>query len=291
MSIRTLVRVSASENSFIFVDATSETPLSIASGFGFDSIGEFVRSWTMASRGLSADGLVFVVNTDSNDANYKWDFYNCDGSSAEMCGNAARAMHLYVTEFLNFKQKTLNFGTLSGLVSTEMLLQNIVKVEMPQWKIIKDNISTLVDFIQVEAVLLNTGVPHFVIEVNNIKDEELILSLAKTFRFYDVAGPKGTNVTFYQQKKENKILAVTFERGVEGFTKSCGTGAVAAAIACLLKNNRVEKSMSSQGVQQSEQQVEICVPGGELKVIVNFKKQSAYLIGEAQINYEIHLRT
>lgn len=279
-----LVRISASENSFIFVDATKETPIFLVNRLGFVSVIEFVKNWTAGSKGLSADGMVFVTASEANDVDYNWDFYNCDGSSAEMCGNAARAMHVFVSEYLNFKDKTLKFSTLAGLVSTQIFGGNLVKVEMPKWKIIKDSFVENINLKQVEAILLNTGVPHLVIEVVDINDKNYILNLAKSFRFFDVAGPRGTNVTFYQSGCDKNINAITFERGVEGLTKSCGTGAVAAAIAFLHKENKNIK-----GEKLVEQQIELKVPGGDLRVIINFIKQSAYLIGEAQINYEIHL--
>lgn len=278
----TLVRISASENTFLFVNATKEVPQSISIKFGFDSISEFVRSWCMGSKGLSADGFVFVTGPKSNDVNYCWDFYNCDGSTAEMCGNASRAMHVYVEKYLDFKDSKLKFGTSAGLVSSEISGDNLIKVEMPIWKIIKENIVHQVNSENIEATLLNTGVPHLVIEVDDINDQIKNLELAKAFRFYEIAGPKGTNVTFYQTNGDFKIFATSFERGVEGFTKSCGTGAVAAAITFLLnkkKRNQINKL--------AEHEVELKVPGGDLKVVVDYNHQRAYLIGEAQINYEI----
>jgi diaminopimelate epimerase len=280
--LATFVRISASENTFLFVDATNEVPSLISKKFGFNSISEFVRSWCLGSKGLSADGFVFVTSPNSNEVNYCWDFYNCDGSTAEMCGNASRAMHLYVGKYLDFRDKILKFGTSAGLVSSEILGEKVVKVEMPIWKIIEENVVQKINSETVEATLLNTGVPHLVIEVKDINNQTKNLTLAKTFRFYELTGPKGTNVTFYQRGGDFKIFATSFERGVEGFTKSCGTGAVAAAITFLLKMK--ERRQIS---QLGEHQVALKVPGGDLKVVVDFENQRAYLIGEVQINYEI----
>ena len=42
------------------------------------------------TEGIGADGLVALVPT--NDADFKWLFYNSDGSDAAMCGNSTRAV-------------------------------------------------------------------------------------------------------------------------------------------------------------------------------------------------------
>ena len=45
------------------------------------------------TEGIGADGLVVIV--PSNEADFKWLFYNSDGSYASMCGNATRAVSHY----------------------------------------------------------------------------------------------------------------------------------------------------------------------------------------------------
>jgi diaminopimelate epimerase len=293
----TLVRISASENSFVFIDATKQTPGLIANSFGFENIADFVKSWTMGEKGILADGLVFVTPSLWPELDYQWDFYNCNGSTAEMCGNASRGMFIFTSRYLDFRKPILRFGTLSGPITVERINESKLKVQMPKWQILKGPFEELIDFAPFSVVFVNTGVPHIVIEVNDLSDKKINLKLARVFRYFDLAGPKGANVTFYQTLDssknlgqgissslendspatdlKNQISAVTFERGVEDFTKSCGTGAVAAALAFLLKST-------------TNNEVNIRVPGGNLKVIINFENQYAYLIGEARINYEIH---
>ena len=41
-------------------------------------------------RGVGADGLMLLVPSASGKADWAWDFYNGDGSHAEMCGNGSR---------------------------------------------------------------------------------------------------------------------------------------------------------------------------------------------------------
>ena len=54
-------------------------------------------------RGVGADGLILLRNAEG-EGDWAWDFYNADGSDAEMCGNGARCFASYI-------QHTLGGGT------------------------------------------------------------------------------------------------------------------------------------------------------------------------------------
>src|SRR5881296_3222166 len=47
-------------------------------------------------RGIGADGLFLLVPNTSGKADWSWEFYNRDGSSAEMCGNGARCFARFI---------------------------------------------------------------------------------------------------------------------------------------------------------------------------------------------------
>jgi diaminopimelate epimerase len=76
--------------------------------------------------------------------------------------------------------------------------------------------------LQVSAV--NTGVPHAVIFVEDL--DIPIDEIAPLIRHSSIF-PEGTNVNFVKAGEPFEVR--TFERGVEGETFSCGTGAVASA--------------------------------------------------------------
>ena len=76
---------------------------------------------------------------------------------------------------------------------------------------------------------VNTGVPHVVVETNNIDDIE-VFKLGREIRFHDVFDPAGTNVNFVCLQNDDIIAIRTYERGVEDETLACGTGAIACAI-------------------------------------------------------------
>src|SRR5215207_8004741 len=47
-------------------------------------------------RGVGADGLCLLVPSSSGKADWAWEFYNSDGSTAEMCGNGARCFARFI---------------------------------------------------------------------------------------------------------------------------------------------------------------------------------------------------
>src|SRR6185437_16996273 len=53
---------------------------------------------------IGADGVLFLET--SRKADMQWDFYNADGSSAEMCGNAARCVGAFMLRQYNKKTPT-----------------------------------------------------------------------------------------------------------------------------------------------------------------------------------------
>ena len=66
---------------------------------------------------VGADGVIFIENSDKVD--FKWDFYNGDGSSAEMCGNGGRCVARYAYE-KNITRKKMSFETTAGIIKAEV---------------------------------------------------------------------------------------------------------------------------------------------------------------------------
>ncbi|HMK65673.1 MAG TPA: diaminopimelate epimerase, partial [Thermodesulfobacteriota bacterium] len=85
---------------------------------------------------------------------------------------------------------------------------------------------------------INTGVPHTVIWVEDNSQVE-VNRLGRLIRFHDQFEPAGTNVNFVQPLPNGGLYVRTYERGVEGETLACGTGAVAAACVAFLKGKTV----------------------------------------------------
>lgn len=259
-----LSKLSATENDFLILGLTDAT-----------SQKEW-QSWTQNSRpeqiaallchrlkGIGADGLLILHPT--NGADFKWEFYNQDGSSAEMCGNAARCAVLWAERELRTTRE-FSFATLSGLVTGLRLPNHLIQVSMPEVKIQSTELQFTHGGISTRGLFIHSGVPHFVIEVESFESRPKLTPVAREIRAHPHFGVAGTNVTFVRRVSEQAIASLTFERGVEDFTRSCGTGAVAAAAW-----NQHKTKQSSVVVQ---------VPGGEL--LVNLQTAQPTLTGPAQ---------
>src|ERR1700761_6619794 len=66
-------------------------------------------------RGIGADGLILLKPCATGQADWAWDFFNSDGSMAEMCGNGARCFGRFVHRLTGDTRFTLE--TLAGLVA------------------------------------------------------------------------------------------------------------------------------------------------------------------------------
>lgn len=173
---------------------------------------------------VGADGLFLIENSDK--ADFKWQFFNADGSRADMCGNGARCVARFA--YLNgIAGKKLSFETGAGIIFAE-ISDDCVKIKMTDpGEIISNQIIELESgYFAFSSV--NTGVPHVVIASRDIQAADVV-RLGREIRYHRAFAPAGVNVNFISLK-DNAIFNRTYERGVEDETLACGTGCVAAAI-------------------------------------------------------------
>lgn len=198
-----------------------------------NNLSEFARKICFRRMSVGADGLVLIENTSR--ADFKWQFYNSDGSLAEMCGNAARcaARFAYINKIADSQ---MNFETQAGIIFAQIMEQENVKIKITDPKDIRDKDIIKVNNSPVEFISLNTGVPHVVIETSDVNAIDLI-KMGKDIRFHEKFAPAGTNVNFISRKSDNIISIRTYERGVENETLACGTGCAASALAAAKEYN------------------------------------------------------
>jgi diaminopimelate epimerase len=264
-----LIKVSATGNDFILVDLLSQDLKRLwRREQAKASRLQWVRKLCDRHDGLGADGAVFLESAKGFD--FAWDFYNSDGSRAEMCGNAARAVSLYAhvrTGRDEFAFKT-RIGTVRAYVqSAKKISIGLPPIEQEKWSLWAKSKNGSVQF-----DLVRPGVPHAVVRVPNLDFQEDLIVLAQAIKRDSRFKKEGVNVTFLKLISGRKIASLTYERGVEGFTKSCGTGAIAAAYSLL----RGETGKS----------VEVTVPGGKLSVL--WHDGQPILTGPARIVAEAH---
>lgn len=221
---------------------------------------------------IGADGIILIES--SNKADFKWHYFNCDGSEAEMCGNGARCAARFA--FLEgIAGPALSFETKAGIIHAEVR-NNLVKVRMTEPSEIKCDIQLSTGGGSVTLSKINTGVPHAVIPTENLDEFTLqtLKNLGATVRYHKYFQPAGANVNFIESMGPDSLKVKTYERGVEDITHACGTGVVASTLVAHAK-----KMVTSNVVK-------IKTMGGDLTVyfdVAGKKYTNVYLEGDARV--------
>lgn len=218
MSRVTFYKMTGSGNDFILID-NREIQLK-----DYD-FAELARKLCDRKWGIGADGLIILEGSDKVD--FKWHFFNADGSEAEMCGNGGRCA-ARLAYILGMGGDRLSFETKAGIIHAE-IDKNRVKLAMTPPKDLRLHLSLSLGKETITAHFINTGVPHTVILEEDLGNAPVV-SLGRQIRFHEYFQPAGTNVNFIRVTSPNAIQIRTYERGVEDETLACGTGSVASAL-------------------------------------------------------------
>jgi diaminopimelate epimerase len=178
-------------------------------------------------RGIGADGLFLLVPCASGRADWAWEFYNSDGSTAEMCGNGARCFARFVQQLTGAPHQT-TFETGAGII-TAVFRGERVRVNLTPPRDLRLDLIVPVATGKLTVHSINTGVPHAVVFVPDA-DQAMVQPLGSEVRYHSLFAPRGTNVNFVQVLGPRSIRVRTYERGVEGETLACGTGVTASAL-------------------------------------------------------------
>ena len=169
--------------------------------------------------GVGADGLIVIVPHEKYD--FEWQFYNSDGSTAEMCGNGSRACAHYAYTY-NLASKNMSFLTEAGVINAEVDF-NMVLSELTPPKILEKNI----EFGENNWWKLDTGVPHMVSFTKNIEEFDILEARELRYKYN-----ANVNIAYVDRKN---LRVRTYERGVEDETLACGTGMAACYYRALLE--------------------------------------------------------
>jgi diaminopimelate epimerase len=177
-------------------------------------------------KGIGADGVILLEN--SSKADFKMRIFNADGGEAEMCGNGIRCLFKFIDQLTSRKDKC-RIETQNAIVQVEREGE-LVHATMPPPENIQWDVPLSIENQIVPVHFMNTGVPHAVLFVEDL-DNERWMNLAPKIRRHPFFSPEGTNVNFAFITPQQDVNIRTYERGVEGETSACGTGAVAVALA------------------------------------------------------------
>ena len=242
-------------NDFILIDNRSKT-VSLSN--------EQVKGLCDRHFGIGADGLMLLENENGSD--FKMVYYNSDGNISSLCGNGSRCITAFAQR-LGIIKNAARFLAADG---EHHCIINGAEIALKM-----NDVAAIED--HKDFYFLNTGSPHVVKWVSNIKDYDVFAEGRKIRRSEPFNSKGGTNVNFVEQIPEG-IFIRTYERGVEDETLSCGTGVTASAL--------VAASLSKAG---SDIDCKVKTPGGDFTV--TFKKSNSsftdiWLKGPAEFVFE-----
>ena len=258
-------KMSGSGNDFIIID---NRDLSLNVG----DLPAFARRVCERKISVGADGLFLIEPSKTVD--FKWQFFNSDGSVAEMCGNGSRCVARYAY-LKGIAPKKMSFETLAGIISAEVN-DDVVKVRLTDPSPLKIAQTIMLNGRECILDCIDTGVPHTVAFVDSV-ETCAVVGTGRQIRHHEHFAPRGTNADFAEVLDRHKMKVRTYERGVEDETLACGTGDVAAVLAA-----------ASRGLVETP--VDVIVQSGETLRIYFTKKGDRfgdiYLEGKVKIIYQ-----
>jgi diaminopimelate epimerase len=226
---------------------------------------ELVASLCDRRRGIGADGVLRVVRSakhpeaagHAGEAEWFMDYWNSDGSIAEMCGNGVRVFVRYLLEhgLATSGPAGLPVATRGGIM-VALVGADTIKVRMTPPRVYAGSTAT-VGALTVPGVAVDCGNPHLVCGLH----DGVVLSaldLTREPAFDAAVFPHGVNVEFVEAAEpvdgvDGHVRMRVHERG-SGETMSCGTGALAVG-AVALRDAGLEAGA-----------IAVDVPGGRLVV-------------------------
>jgi len=197
-----------------------------------DGLTDFIRKVCRRKMSVGADGLILIES--SAKADFRWRFFNSDGSLAEMCGNGARCAARFA--YLNgIAGENLTFETEAGIIDGQVKSGG-ARVKIPDPSDLRLNFTLDLENGPLTVSSIHTGVPHVVVMKDSVEEVD-VFGLGREIRYHEAFAPAGTNVNFISQKRPGQLAIRTYERGVEDETLACGTGSIASALVASCKTN------------------------------------------------------
>ncbi len=236
--------------------------------------------------GIGGDGVIRVVPTSfatepevleqASAARWFMDYRNADGSIAEMCGNGARVFAAYLRREGLETADEFAIATRAGTKLVRFERPDLIAVNLGPWRLAQPHIADAEGFdalVHIDgheplsALTLDLGNPHTVVALPETVDLDT-LDLHRS----PLVNPEpehGTNIELVRPMGAGHLRMRVRERGV-GETRSCGTGAAAAALATRFWAGDRGDSWT------------VDVPGGRLQVRM-LADQQVELAGPAQL--------
>lgn len=245
----TFWKVEAAGNDFVIIDHRKP----IFRG----KLSEIARNLTHRRLGIGADGLILIEY--SPEADFFMNFYNADGSGPVMCGNGARAALFFVYASGIICQQEYRFKASDGAHRGEIKNDRVALTINQPGRIEPVQLGAET------AYLVDTGVPHLVRFCNDVDTLNITTEAPDLRKRYDA------NINYIEKLDDDDWKIRTWERGVEGETLACGTGATASAVT-------IHK------IRGESFPVTLRAPGG--KLVIHQKENELWLAGPVRKVFE-----
>jgi diaminopimelate epimerase len=179
---------------------------------------ELIQSWCDRHRGIGADGLISIVDSETENTDFHMIYHNADGSTDCFCGNGARCAVAFARKLYSLPNR-ISFTAYDGLHqaichSSEDIEISLRPVQSPE---------------KIESgFFVDTGSRHFSCQRDHLDGLNLQAEVSQ-WRYHKTFQPKGVNVNYWTEEPGGLYMR-TFEKGVEAETLACGTGIVAVAL-------------------------------------------------------------
>ena len=256
-------------NDYIYVDCTKND---------LENASELARVMSDRHFGIGADGLILIKKSEN--ADFRMQMYNSDGTEAEMCGNGIRCVGKFVYDKGLTTKTNLIIETLAGIKQLELIIKDNkvekVKVDMGIPILDSEKIPVITDDIQnlnlkvldknFNFTCVSMGNPHAIAVIGddiNTFDVAKYGSIIENMECF----PNRTNVEFIKVINKKNIEMRVWERG-SGETLACGTGACASVVSCILNG-------------YTNRKVNVKLLGGVLEIEWDINNNHIYMTGSA----------
>lgn len=210
-------KLTGSGNDFVFFDARD-------GAVELDSA-DAIRALSARGTGVGADGVVFLERSPT--ASVRIRYFNSDGSPAELCGNATLCTARLAATIGAADPAGMTIDTAAGVISARVAGDD-PEIDFAPVTLVRAAEPSVTPASGERRVgYANTGVPHLVALVDDLESIDII-GRGRQLR-YTPELPGGANVNFVARTETGWAMR-TYERGVEGETLACGTGAVATGL-------------------------------------------------------------
>lgn len=247
-------KMQALGNDYIYINAMNEK---------IENPSELVRKLSDRHFGVGGDGVIFIDFSEKADV--KMRMYNADGTEGKLCGNGVRCVAKYVYDHEIVRNKKIKIETYNRVIETKIFLKkdiDMMVADMGEVSVGEKNGKIIIGETEYSSDYVFIDNQHLVVYVDDV--DEVDIKEWEDFTEF--------NVEFVSIIDRGKIRMRVRERGT-GETMACGTGACAAAAACMMRT-------------YVDNCVKVNMPGGNLFIEWDKESNHIFMTGEAKTVFE-----